>query len=110
VFEPPKIDEFLRAYENRYGEPLDTPLVVGLLPLYTARHAEFLHNEVPGMIIPDALRQRMHSATNMEAEGIKIAQELLVEIKQIAQGAYLMPPFGRYYLAAEVIDVLAVPV
>lgn len=109
VFEPPKIDEFLRAYENRYGEPLGTPLVVGLLPLYTARHAEFLHNEVPGMIIPDALRQRMHSATNMEAEGIKIAQELLVEIKQIAQGAYLMPPFGRYYLAAEVIDVLAVP-
>lgn len=109
VFEPPKIDEFLRAYENRYGEPLGTPLVVGLLPLYTARHAEFLHNEVPGMIIPDALRQRMHSATNMEAEGIKITQELLVEIKQIAQGAYLMPPFGRYYLAAEVIDVLAVP-
>lgn len=109
VFEPPKIQEFLRAYEQVYGEPLGKPLVVGLLPLYTARHAEFLHNEVPGMVIPDTLRQRMHRATSMEAEGIQIARELLLEIRELAQGAYLMPPFGRYYLAAEVIETLAVP-
>ncbi len=109
VFEPQKIEEFRRAYEGFYSEPLEKPLVVGLLPLYTPRHAEFLHNEVPGIIIPDALRQRMHTTSNSEAEGIQIAQELLLEIKNLAQGAYLMPPFGRYYLAAEVVDILAIP-
>lgn len=109
VFEPHKIEEFLQAYQDYYSEPLGKPLVVGLLPLYTPRHAEFLHNEVPGIIIPEKLRQRMHSADNGEAEGIKIAQELLLDIRSLAQGAYLMPPFGRYYLAAEVTDVLSIP-
>jgi homocysteine S-methyltransferase len=107
IFDPPVVTRFLERYEDFHGESLDVPVVAGLLPLYTPRHAAFLHNEVPGMIIPDELRQRMDDAQNPEAEGILIAQELLQELHQTVQGAYLMPPFGRYYLAAEVIEVLS---
>jgi homocysteine S-methyltransferase len=107
IFDPSVVTHFRQRYEESFGEPLETPVIAGLLPLYTPRHAAFLHNEVPGMDIPEELRQRMNGAQNSEAEGIKIAQELLQQLHDMVQGAYLMPPFGRYYLAAEVIEALA---
>jgi homocysteine S-methyltransferase len=106
VFEPAKARAFLQAYEAHFGQPLTTPIIAGLLPLYTPRHAAFLHNEVPGISIPDALLERINGAEDAAKEGIKIAQELLLELREIVQGAYFMPPFGRYYLAAEVVEVL----
>lgn len=106
VFEPSKARAFLAAYEDRYEERFPQPIIAGLLPLYTPRHAAFLHNEVPGMHIPDDLMRRMETAADTGAEGVHIAQELLLELRKIVQGAYLMPPFGRYYLAAEVVEAL----
>jgi methionine synthase / methylenetetrahydrofolate reductase(NADPH) len=107
VFEPYKIQDFLNAYEELYGEPLKIPIIAGLLPLYTARHAAFLHNEVPGIHIPEELQKRIEGAEDAAKEGVKIAQEILLQLREVVHGAYLMPPFGRYYLAAEVVDVLS---
>ncbi|MBI4630115.1 MAG: hypothetical protein HY740_00055 [Chloroflexi bacterium] len=81
------------------------------MPLFNNKHANFMHNEVPGIFIPESLRQRMESAgENGAIEGIKIASELLIELREVVQGVYLMPPFGRYDLAAEIIDLVRIQV
>ncbi|HKP59191.1 MAG TPA: bifunctional homocysteine S-methyltransferase/methylenetetrahydrofolate reductase [Polyangiales bacterium] len=87
--------------------PLGVPVLVGLLPLASHRNAEFLHNEVPGMSIPDAIRERMRKAGSGDAgrnEGVQIARETLERVKSRVAGAYIMPPFGRYQLALDVIQ------
>jgi homocysteine S-methyltransferase len=87
--------------------PLGVPVLVGLLPLASHKNAEFLHNEVPGMSVPDPIRERMRRAGSGEAgrtEGIQIAREMLTSVKDRVAGAYVMPPFGRYQLALDVIQ------
>jgi len=106
VFDPTVIERFHEAYAAQFG-PLELPILVGILPLYGARHAAFLHNEVPGIEIPALLRERIAAAGDASPqEGVLIAQELLQAIQPVAQGVYLMPAFGRYDLAAAVIDSL----
>jgi homocysteine S-methyltransferase len=106
VFDPGVVRTFLKRYEELHG-PLELPLLMGVLPLASARHAEFLHNEVPGVTLTDAVLDRMRLAGDEgRREGIKIAQELLLELRDIAAGAYLMPPFGRFDTAAEVFSVV----
>ena len=97
--------DFIARYTVEYG-PLRLPLLVGVLPLFNARHAAFLHNEVPGIVIPETLRARLAAAGEgpAAAEGVAIAVELLAELRGLVQGVYLMPPFGRYDLAAEILD------
>jgi methionine synthase I (cobalamin-dependent)/5,10-methylenetetrahydrofolate reductase len=108
IYEVAPVEAFLARYQDEFG-PLRLPLLAGVLPLYGARHAAFLHNEVPGIFIPEALRQRMAAAgADGPAEGVRLAQELLGQLRGLVQGVYLMPPFGRYDLAAEVLDSLAV--
>jgi homocysteine S-methyltransferase len=90
-------------------EPLGMPVLVGVLPLMSYKNAEFLHNEVPGMQIPAEIRERMRKTPGGEAarkEGVKIAREMLFTVRERVQGAYLMPPLGRYELALEVLDGL----
>ncbi len=109
VFEPARIETFLRRYEEIVGEPFTLPVLMGLIPLYSLKHALFLHNEIPGISIPDTLLKRMEDAgDNAPAEGVRIAQGLLRDIRSLTQGVYLIPAFGRYELAADVIDSLAV--
>ncbi len=108
IYETAPVEAFVERYQALYG-PLRLPLLAGVLPLYSDRHAAFLHNEVPGIIIPEATRQRMAAAgANGAAEGVRLAQDLLGKLRGLVQGAYLMPPFGRYDLAAEVLDSIAV--
>lgn len=104
VYDATLLESFLSAL----GEP-PIPLLVGILPLHSYRNAEFLHNEVPGMRIPDAARARMRAAEGKEAaraEGIAIAREALAGVRELpgVRGAYVMPPFGRYEMALEVLD------
>ena len=81
------------------------PVLVGLMPLHSLRNASFLHNEIPGIIIPDNIMKRIESAgEDAPQEGVRIAQELAAQIKDMAGGLYLMPQFGRYDLAAEIIE------
>jgi methionine synthase I (cobalamin-dependent)/5,10-methylenetetrahydrofolate reductase len=106
VFDPAVLARFLDAYAAQHG-PLALPVLVGILPLFSPRHAAFLHNEVPGIDIPASIQHRIIDAgDDAPHEGVRIAQELLLAIRDRAQGVYLMPAFGRYDLAAGVADVL----
>lgn len=83
------------------------PILVGILPLRNAKHAEFMHHEVPDITIPEPIRKRMHDAgkDGMQA-GIDISREFLLEIRPRCQGVYLMPPFERFEMAASILEVL----
>ncbi|MDH5605408.1 MAG: bifunctional homocysteine S-methyltransferase/methylenetetrahydrofolate reductase [Anaerolineae bacterium] len=106
VYDPASAKAFIDLYTTEHG-PLEQPLLVGILPLYGIRHASFLHNEVPGINIPEAIRARMEAAgEDSPQEGTRIAIELVEAIKAWGQGIYLMPPFGRYELVAEIIEAV----
>jgi len=87
---------------------LDIPVLVGILPLVSGRNAEFLHNEVPGIVLPDAVRQRMQGLSgDVGAQaGLAIARELISELSGEVSGFYLMPPFGRVEPALELLGAI----
>jgi homocysteine S-methyltransferase len=98
--------ERLDAFLARAG-PLPVPVVVGILPLHSFRHAEFLHNEVPGIGIPETVRGRLRQAGDQALRvGIETAQATLLEVRRRYAGAYLMPSFGRFEVVAEVLEAL----
>ncbi len=104
VYDHRVLERFLADIEH-----LDLPVLVGLLPLASHRNAEFLHNEVPGMAVPDDIRRRMREAGSgpkARAEGVAIAQETLAMVKDKVVGAYIMPPFGRYVAALEILQCI----
>jgi methionine synthase / methylenetetrahydrofolate reductase(NADPH) len=102
VYDLEGLDRFL---ERAGGSPV--PVLVGILPLHSARHAEFLHNEVPGITIPDAVRRRLREAGDGALRiGIEMAQELAQAVRRRYAGAYLMPSFGRFEVVAEVLDAI----
>jgi len=83
------------------------PILVGILPLASFRNAEFFHNEVPGMEVPEHIRERLRPISDKEKAmetGVEIAAEALSKTAPYASGAYIMPPFGRIELALGVID------
>jgi methionine synthase I (cobalamin-dependent)/5,10-methylenetetrahydrofolate reductase len=84
---------------------LKFPVLVGVLMLRSYKNAEFLHNEVPGMSVPEHVRERMRGAKEQRGEGIAIARDLLLELAQTpgAAGAYIIPQ-DRYEMAAEVLS------
>jgi homocysteine S-methyltransferase len=89
-----------------YG-PFDVPVVLGVLPVQSSRHAEYLHNEVPGIFVPDAIRERMRAAGERGLqEGLEITLEFVAEVRGMVDGMYIMPSFGRYEMAAEIIAAL----
>jgi methionine synthase I (cobalamin-dependent)/5,10-methylenetetrahydrofolate reductase len=88
---------------------MGVPCFIGSLPLRSHRHCEFMHNEVPGITVPDWLRQRMAEApddTSALEVGIEEAQSLASRIKEIADGLYLMPPFGSHQIAERVMEAV----
>jgi len=104
VFQPELAEAFLQRYRDEHGE-LPVPVFAGVLPLYGLRHAAFLHHEVPGISIPEDLQQRLKQAGEQApAQGVKIALQLIEQMKPWISGIYLMPAFQRYDLAAEVVE------
>jgi len=102
VYDLEALDRFLA----RAGR-VPVPVLVGVLPLHSFRHAEFLHNEVPGITIPDHVRARLRQAGDGALRaGIEMAQALVSDIRGRWAGAYLMPSFGRFEVVAEVLDAL----
>ncbi|MGE5373767.1 MAG: bifunctional homocysteine S-methyltransferase/methylenetetrahydrofolate reductase [Bacteroidota bacterium] len=96
----------LEAYEARYGK-LEKPVLVGVLPLVSIRHANFLHHEVPGIFIPDATRTRIEAAGEEGARvGVEVAVELIDQLKTWAGGVYIMPQFHKYDMIAEIIEAI----
>ncbi len=98
---------FLDQYALSNGSPLNKPVLVGILPLVSLKHANFLHNEVPGIVVPEETRRRMEKAgEDASREGVRIAIELIEQVKTWAQGVYIMPQFQRYDLVAEIIEAV----
>jgi homocysteine S-methyltransferase len=94
----------LERYEAKYGK-LERPVVAGVLPLVSVRHANFLHNEVPGIFIPDETRKRIEEAGEDGARvGVEVAVELIEQIKGWANGVYIMPQFHKFDMVAEIIE------
>ena len=100
-----QVDGMIAEAGRRFGpDGIPVPVLLGVLPLQTARHAEFLHNEVPGITIPDAARAAMHAAGERGAEvGLEMSLELLGQVEDLVNGTYIMPSFGRYEQAAELV-------
>ncbi|HSR19955.1 MAG TPA: bifunctional homocysteine S-methyltransferase/methylenetetrahydrofolate reductase [Anaerolineales bacterium] len=106
IYRPSEGRELLQRYELKHG-PLERPVLVGVLPLVGLRHANFLNHEVPGISIPDDTLHRLQAAgEDASRVGLSIAVELIEEIKEWAQGVYLMPQFSRYDLVAEIIETV----
>ncbi len=102
IYEMAPILRFL----DRVGKP-PIPMILGCIPLHSSRHAEFLHNEVPGITIPDDVRTRMRVAgEHGHEEGLKLAQELLIAVHSLVQGVYLMPSYGRYDIVGRLAKML----
>lgn len=85
------------------------PIFIGVIPLVSSRNAEFLHNEVPGILLTDETRERMRMAEE-EGRGLEvgmtIAKELIDEICQEFNGIYLMTPFMNYEISAELCEYI----
>jgi len=97
VYETGLLERFLndvRGYE--------IPVLAGVLPLVSSRNAEFLHNEVPGMTVPQSVRDRLAAApTRQRARevGVSVARDMVAAARDLAAGVYVMPPFNRFDLA-----------
>jgi methionine synthase / methylenetetrahydrofolate reductase(NADPH) len=106
VFDIEQLRVFLKRIEH-----CRIPIVAGIWPLVSFRNAEFLHNEVPGVRVTPEIMERMRaaSAISKEAgrdEGLKIARESLVEVRELIQGVQVSAPFGNVKYALEVFEVL----
>jgi homocysteine S-methyltransferase len=103
-----QLEKFLKTIEHTR-----IPIVAGIWPLVSLRNAEFLANEVPGVVVPQPVIERMRVASNKSkehgvAEGIAIAREMLERVRPYVQGVQVSAPFGRVDLALDVFrDTLA---
>jgi homocysteine S-methyltransferase len=99
------IEKFLEGYRDIAGKDFPLPILAGVLPLASARHAAFLQQEVPGIDIPQPVHEQMRAAgENGAREGIRLAIELIAQLRSVAQGIYLMPAFNHFDYAAEIIE------
>ena len=106
VFDTDQLRDFLKRIEH-----VRIPIIAGIWPLVSYRNAEFLHNEVPGVRVTPSIMERMRdaSAISKEAgrdEGLKIARESLMEVRDEIQGVQVSAPFGNVKYALEVFEVL----
>jgi homocysteine S-methyltransferase len=104
VFDAAVLERFLR-----HIEPCKIPVIVGILPLASYTMAEFLNYEVPGFSVPETILQRLREAESKSpdharAEGIRIAQETLKDIRGLVQGVQIRGPFDRYETPVEVLS------
>jgi len=106
VFDTEQLREFLKRIEH-----CRIPIVAGIWPLVSFRNAEFLHNEVPGVRVTREIMERMRVASNISKEagrdeGLKIARECLLEVRDLIQGVQVSAPFGNVKYALEVFQAL----
>jgi homocysteine S-methyltransferase len=106
VFDVEQLERFLSTIDD-----VRIPIVAGVWPLVSARNAEFLANEVPGVTVPDAVIARMRRANERSkehavAEGVAIAREMLAQVRGAVQGVQVSAPFGKVELALRVFEGL----
>jgi len=97
--------DILESFLEKLG-PINVPVLVGIMPLQSSKHAEFIHNELAGVFVPQDVRERMRDAgENGKAEGIAQARELLEACRPMVQGTYLVPSFGRVEVVGELVTL-----
>jgi len=104
TFDVDQIKTFLKRIER-----FRIPVIAGIWPLVSYRNAEFLANEVPGVVVPKSVLKRMEKITDKDAareEGLAIARETLLEVRELVQGVQVSAPFGRVQYALDVFSVL----
>jgi homocysteine S-methyltransferase len=106
VFDVEQLRDFLRRIEH-----VRVPVVAGIWPLVSYRNAEFLHNEVPGVRVTPSIMERMRLASERgkdaaRDEGLKIARELLLDVRDSIQGVQVSAPFNNVRYALEVFEAL----
>ena len=105
VYEVDSLARFLACDEAQA-----IPVVIGLIPLRSLKQTMFFANEVPGIVVPQGIQDRMRRAAEKgadheKAEGLAIARELAMAIHQVARGIHIMP-MGKYRLAAEILEAI----
>jgi len=100
LFDLERLDTMLR-----FTDGINIPILPGILPLVSERNSEFLHNEVPGIEIPEEIRARMRGKSKEEGvrEGLAIAREFIDAARDRVGGFYIIPPFGNQRIAAELV-------
>ena len=103
VFE---IESLERALDH-FGD-LDLKILLGLMPLRTARQAEFMQREVPGINVPKHVRDRIAELPKEDVPkyGVELAQEILAKARPLINGAYIMPPASAPELAGDVLEAV----
>ncbi|MBI4391922.1 MAG: bifunctional homocysteine S-methyltransferase/methylenetetrahydrofolate reductase [candidate division NC10 bacterium] len=100
LFAPELWTDFLRLL----GKP-PIPILVGVWPLASYKQALRLHNEVPGIVVPDRIQDLMKQAgPEARAEGLRIARDVYAVVRETAAGVYVIPPFNRYEEALAVLE------
>jgi methionine synthase / methylenetetrahydrofolate reductase(NADPH) len=103
VFDLALLENFLRRVES-----CRIPVIAGIWPLVSSRNAEFMRDELK-VSVPNSIMERMARTTSPEearAEGVAIAREMLLAVRDLLQGAQISAPLGRYSLAVDVLEVL----
>jgi homocysteine S-methyltransferase len=106
VFDLKQLEVFLEQIREMEGIR-SVPIIAGIWPLLSLRNAEFMHNEIPGVVVPEAVMKRMAAAPDKEsakAEGVMIAREILDAVRPMVQGVQISAPLGIY---EQVLKVLA---
>ncbi|MBM4166580.1 MAG: bifunctional homocysteine S-methyltransferase/methylenetetrahydrofolate reductase [Ignavibacteria bacterium] len=102
LYEIKTVEMFVKRIEH-----LNIPVMLGVLPLRSYKHADFLHNEVPGMRIPETIREVLHRAGDTaHTVGIEVAKILVKEAKPMIAGIYILPPFQKYIVVEELLKIL----
>lgn len=100
VYDEAGADEIATATRD-----LGIPIIMGILPLRTPRHAEFLHTKVAGITVPEALRKRLHETDDPIAAGVANAREMVSLAHSRFNGACIMPPFDHYEIMPEILQI-----
>ncbi len=106
VYDTKQLRDFLKRIEH-----VRIPIVAGIFPFVSSRNAEFMHNEVPGVVVTQEILDRMRKASEISKErareeGLLIARESLVEVRDLIQGVQVSAPFGNVKYALQVFDIL----
>jgi homocysteine S-methyltransferase len=101
VFDLAHLDQFF----DRFGGPSPIPLLIGICPVWSYRFALRLHNELPGIVVPEPLQEALRDAgTDAAAVGMAYAKELYAAAREKAAGVYLVAPYRKPLNVLDLID------